>query len=306
MPQILQLNRQTDNESNPVTWVDLDLRDNDTADWIEHESGLSAEVKHSMLKSDELSRREVYDDGMLICIHTQKIQPTAGQNDSQSSRIWIEPDRLITVRSEASSAMNALRAAAQDNTKHWEPYQILVFLLRANLRRFEPFISNIFSKTTKLEDQILDAEDEFVDDELNVIRLQTIRARRHLVTLRNLLAFVTADDSLPISKNELQALESARRQVLGYLESLEECQERAQLLQDQIETRMADRLNRITYNLNILATVFLPLSFVTGLFGMSVAGIPDAHNPRAFAIICLIMLIIAVASWLLLRWRRWI
>ena len=105
MPQILQLNRQTDGESNPVTWVDLDLRDNDTADWIEHESGLSAEVKHSMLKSDELSRREVYDDGMLICIHTQKIQPTAGQNDSLSSRIWIEPDRLITVRSEASSAM---------------------------------------------------------------------------------------------------------------------------------------------------------------------------------------------------------
>ena len=181
-----------------------------------------------------------------------------------------------------------------------------MFLLRASLKRFEPFISNIFSKTTKLEDQILDAEDDFVDDELNVIRLQTIRARRHLVMLRNLLAFVTADDTLPISKNELQALESARRQVLGYLESLEECQERAQLLQDQIETRMADRLNRITYNLNILATVFLPLGFVTGLFGMSVAGIPDAHNPWAFAIICVMMLIIAIASWLLLRWRRWI
>ena len=306
MPQILQLNRQTDNESKPVTWVDLDLREHDTADWIEHESGLSAEIKQRLLKSDELSQREVYDDGMLISIHTKKIQPTAGQDDSQSTRIWIDRDRLITVRSEGGAAVDALRAAAQDSTKHWEPYQILVFLLRANLRQFEPFISNIFNKTTKLEDRILDAEDEFVDDELNVIRLQTIRARRHLVTLRNLLAFVTADDTLPISKNELQALESARRQVLGYLESLEECHERAHLLQDQIETRMADRLNRITYNLNILATVFLPLSFVTGLFGMSVAGIPDAHNPWAFAIICVVMLTMAIVSWLFLRWRRWI
>ena len=256
MPQILQLNRQTDNESNPVTWVDLDLRDNDTADWIEHESSLSAEIKQRLLKSDELSQREVYDDGMLISIHTKKIQPTAGQDDSQSTRIWIDRDRLITVRSEGGAAVDALRAAAQDSTKHWEPYQILVFLLRANLRQFEPFISNIFNKTTKLEDRILDAEDEFVDDELNVIRLQTIRARRHLVTLRNLLAFVTADDTLPISENELQALESARRQVLGYLESLEECHQRGQLLQDQIENRMADRLNRITYNLNIWPRCF--------------------------------------------------
>ena len=174
------------------------------------------------------------------------------------------------------------------------------------MKRFEAFISDIFSKTARLEDQILDAEDELVDDELNVVRLQTIRARRHLVMLRNLLAFITADDTLPISKGELQALESAGRQVLSYLESLEECHERAQLLQDQVENRMADRLNRITYNLNILATVFLPLGFVTGLFGMSVAGIPDSHNPWAFAIICTVMLIMAIASWLFLRWRRWI
>ena len=182
-----------------------------------------------------------------------------------------------------------------------------MFLLRANLRRFEPFINNIFNKTTKLEDQILEADDGSVDDdELNVVRHQTIRARQHLVMLRNLLSFVTSDDTLPISEKENQALESARRHVLGYLESLEECRERAQLLQDQIDTRMADRLNRITYNLNILASVFLPLGFVTGLFGMSVAGIPDAHNPWAFVIICVVMVLMAIVSWLFLRWRRWI
>ena len=108
MPQILQLNRQTDNESNPVTWVDLDLRDNDTVDWIENKSGLSAEIKQRLLESDELSQREVYDDGMLISIHTKKIQPIAGQDDSQSTRIWIDRDRLITVRSEGARRLSAL------------------------------------------------------------------------------------------------------------------------------------------------------------------------------------------------------
>ncbi len=306
MPQILQLNRQTNGESNPVTWIDLDIRDSDTANWIEHESGLSSEVARQLLESDELSRREAFDDGMLICFHTRKIRPVVGDNEFTSQKLWIERDRLITVRLEANPAADALRAAAQDNTNQWEPYQIVAFLLRASLKRFEPVISDIFSKTTKLEDQILDADDELVDDELNVVRLQTIRARRHFVTLCNLLAFVIADDTLPISKNELQALESARRQVLGYLESMEECNERAQLLRDQIGTRMADRLNRITYNLNILATVFLPLSFLTGLMGMSVAGIPDEHSPWAFTIVCVVMVIIAIVYWLFLRWRRWI
>ena len=84
MPQILQLNRQTDNASNPITWVDLDLRDNDTTEWIEHESGLSAEMARQLLQSDELSRREVFDDGMLICLHSRNIRSEPGENEFTS------------------------------------------------------------------------------------------------------------------------------------------------------------------------------------------------------------------------------
>ncbi len=180
VPQILQLNRKTNDESNPVKWIDLDLRDSDTTDWIENKSGLSAEVAQRLLDRDEMNRREVYDDGMLICFHMRKIEPGADQDDQQSNRIWIERDRFITVRSEANPAVDALRAAAQDKTSHWEPYQILAFLLRASVKQLEPLINEIFSKTTKLEDQILEADDDDdIDDELNVIRRQTMRTRRH-------------------------------------------------------------------------------------------------------------------------------
>lgn len=306
MPRILKLNRQTNGEPNPVTWVDLDLRESDSRDWIERKSGLSAEVVRHLLEVDELSRRETYDDGMLICFHTRKIRPVAGETDSLTQRIWIDKDRIITVRSEWHPAIDALLSAAEDDTSNWEPYQVLAFLIRASVRRFEPLINDMFATTTKLEDQFLDTENEFDEDELNEVRRQTMRSRRHFVMLRNLLAFVAADEALPISPHESQALDSARRQVLGYLESLDECNERAQLLQDQVRSRMADRLNQITYNLTIVATVFMPLSFLTGLMGMSVAGIPDSHSPYAFTIICLVMVIIAVFSWLFLRWRRWI
>ncbi len=186
MPQIIQLNRRTDDESNPVTWVDLDLREDDSADWIENESGLSAEIMQRLLKNDELSQREVYDNGMLISIHAKSspLPVKMIRNRLASGSIGIGSLRFD--RRPVRRLMR-IRAAAQDKTKHWEPYQILVFLLRASLKRFEPLISNIFSRTTKLEDQILDAADDSVDDdELNVVRHQTIRARQHLVMLRNL------------------------------------------------------------------------------------------------------------------------
>ncbi len=69
---------------------------------------------------------------------------------------------------------------------------------------------------------------------------------------------------------------------------------------------MTARLNRITYQLNHAATVILPLSFLTGLLEMNVAGIPEKHSRWAFAIVCVVTMRIANGFWSFFRWRRWI
>jgi zinc transporter len=303
----LDLKRQaSDNENVVTTWVDLDIRDGDTTGWIERESGLSKEVAQRLLERNELSRREIMDGGLLICFHTQKISARAGETGSISLRIWIEKDRVITVRSESLPACEALHSAAAEGSGSWAPFEILAFLTSSNLRLMEELISDALVHIGDLEDEVLAAEEDSVSEALDELRRKTIRARRHLVILRNLLVFITSDQSLALSKGEQRALEAATNHVRNYLDCLEDCHERAHLLQDQVEARMAARLNRITYNLTIVATVFLPLGFLTGLLGMNVAGIPDEHNPWGFFIVCVVMIVIAGGSWLFFRWRRWI
>ncbi len=63
---------------------------------------------------------------------------------------------------------------------------------------------------------------------------------------------------------------------------------------------------RATYNLTIVATVFLPLTFVTGLLGMNVAGIPESHTPAGFWIVVGALIVLATASWGWLRWKKWL
>jgi zinc transporter len=307
MPQILQLKRISENDNtDTTTWVDIDLRDEGGSDWVERKSGLSTEVRQRLLGHDDMSRREILDGGLFICFRAQFVLPHQTKSEPASIRMWIEPDRVITVHSAHLPACDALRAAATDSTGNWAPFEILAFLARRDVEQFETVINDVIGKIDKLEDQIMDANDDAVEEQLPAIRRMTIRARRHLVTHRNLIAFVTSDESLPISKSERRALESAKNHVLTYLESLEDCHERTHLLQDQLDARMTSRLNRITYQLTLVATVFLPLSFLTGLLGMNVAGIPEEHNPLAFALVCVVMVLIAIGFWLFFRWRRWI
>jgi hypothetical protein len=91
--------------------------------------------------------------------------------------------------------------------------------------------------------------------------------------------------------------------VARSLDGLDECRTRVQLLVDQIDAQRSETMTRSSLNLTIVATVFLPLTFITGLLGMNVAGILDQHNPFGFWLVTGLSLIVSLLAWVVLRLR---
>jgi len=91
--------------------------------------------------------------------------------------------------------------------------------------------------------------------------------------------------------------------VTRYLASLEDCRARIQMFEDHIDAQRATTMTRASLNLTIVATVFLPLTFMSGLLGMNVAGIPEEHNPWGFWIVSALSILIALLAWVILRRR---
>ena len=72
--------------------------------------------------------------------------------------------------------------------------------------------------------------------------------------------------------------------------------ERAAVTQEELASRVAEQLNQRMYALSIVAGVFLPLSFATGLLGINVAGIPGAETGWAFAAVCGALAVLGVGE----------
>jgi zinc transporter len=70
--------------------------------------------------------------------------------------------------------------------------------------------------------------------------------------------------------------------------------------------RVALEQNERMYLLSVVAAIFLPLTFVTGLLGMNVAGLPGTENPYGFIYSALIMLASLVGLILYFRSRKWL
>jgi len=81
--------------------------------------------------------------------------------------------------------------------------------------------------------------------------------------------------------------------------------ERAQVMQDEPTNRLSEQMNRNMYLLTIVASIFLPLGFITGLLGVNVGGIPGTEDPQGFLMLCGLLLVGLLECWIFKR-LKWI
>ena len=104
----------------------------------------------------------------------------------------------------------------------------------------------------------------------------------------------------------LARLREVADDITRQVESLDAARERAAVVQDELMNRMSEQINKNMYVLSVIAGVFLPLGFVTGLLGVNVDGIPGDETPWAFAALCGLMLALVLFEVWLFRRFKWI
>ncbi|WP_248928712.1 magnesium/cobalt transporter CorA [Paenibacillus hamazuiensis] len=68
----------------------------------------------------------------------------------------------------------------------------------------------------------------------------------------------------------------------------------------------SDRMNEIMKTLTIISSIFLPLTFIVGLYGMNFKNIPELNWDFGYLYVWIVMLVVAVGMWLIFRWKRWL
>ena len=93
---------------------------------------------------------------------------------------------------------------------------------------------------------------------------------------------------------------------MRHIEELETIRDKVALIQEELANRLSEQLNKKMYILSIISAIFLPLSFLTGLLGINIGGIPGAENENAFYIFSLILVFIISVQLTIFKKKKWI
>jgi zinc transporter len=289
-----------------LLWVDCDQNNAAVKEWLTRQADVSQNARNILLAGETRPRSVDEGDGLLVILRGINMNPGAVPDDMVAVRMCLQERRIITAH---RRKLLSIQDVIESLVAGAGPKTVGEFLiaLTVNLgRRISAAIENIENLVDEQEAEVAQGDIGELRAALGVVRRQAAAIRRHLAPQRDTLDRIVRAHAGLLTDRETFDLREEGDQLTRYVEDLDLARENALVTQEELMNRVAQEQNARVYLLSVISAIFLPLTFVTGLLGMNVAGLPGVDNSSGFMISALIMLLLAVSLAAYFRWRKWI
>ncbi|MBU2966186.1 zinc transporter ZntB [Amphritea sp. 2_MG-2023] len=288
-----------------VSWLHFDYTHADTRQWISENSQLDQVVIDALLTEESRPRSTQVGDGLLIALRGVNASPGSDPEDMVGIRIWIDKTRIISTRRRYMLAAKDMTDALASGVGPTSPGNFLVMISAALMVRMQETINDTEDNVDSIEEELVSSSSYDLRNKISAVRRIVISLRRYLAPQRDALLQMHQTRIPWLTEDDRQLLREVTDTLIRYIEDLDSARDRAAVAQEELSNRLAEQMNSRMYLLSLVAAVFLPLGFFTGLLGINVGGMPGAENPWAFWIVSGFMTItVGIQLWLFKR-KNW-
>lgn len=272
-------------EADQIAWVHMDANHPDTEAWLETETSyLDPFIAEALLAEETSPRMTQIGDGALIILRGVNLNEDAKPEDMVSIRMWVDSHRIISLRKRKLRAVHDIEEKLLAGTGPKNAGEFICMLTASMFNRFEPVLTSLDQATDDIEEEVLEDASTTQREGIVNVRKQAIVFRRYMAPQRDAIMQMHSAELTWLSDKNRRHLQESYNRVKRYVDDLDAIRERAQIVKDELANILADRLNKNMYVLSVIAAIFLPLGFLTGLLGINIGGIPGAEDENAFAL----------------------
>ncbi len=287
-------------------WMHLSLSEDKIDNWVNKKSGLSKPFAKFLL--DERNRPRLLKEGDKFCLSLRAINFNVGEDpdDMVFLHIYMEKNMIITIRHQKVLAIDSIRTSLENNSGPKDSSEFLLQILTKISRKIGKVIQNIDDQVDDIEESVVEKADIKLRSSLSRLRRQAINLRRFLYPQREVLNYLGEIEISWFNPKAINQIRELIEKYIHYLEEIDSARDRAAITHEEINSIYSEQLNQTMYVLSIVATIFLPLGFLTGLLGINVGGVPGTNNSQAFLIVCIVLILVGLIEFFIFKLKKWI
>lgn len=286
-------------------WVHIDVNDPPSRTWLAEHGDLPQVVTEALLAGESRPWTSVSEDSLMANLRGVNTNPDSNPEDMVSVRIYIEANRIFSSRRRKLLSVVDIVTSLEEGSGPANASQCFSRITERLSDRIGEFIDRLEGGVDGFEDSFDETDSSALRRALAEMRRQIASVRRFLAPQRDALDRMNRRRPDVLSEEDAIDLLQEADRITRYLEDLDLARERVVVLQEELVSRIAQEQNSRMYVLSVVAAVFLPLTFITGLLGMNVGGLPGLENPAGFAASIVIMLVAAALLIVYFRWKKW-
>ena len=260
---------------------------------------------NALVASETRPRCDEIDDAALINLRGPALDTMQDSDGLVSIRLWVEGRRVTSASRHRMAALGKVEALMRAG-RLTDGGDFVAALAQAISTALDPEVADLGDQLDDCEGMLDGGNIYELRRKIARIRSQAIILRRFVAPDRDALAAMAQLEFDWIAKEDRLHLREAADRFARMAEELEAVRERAALLHEQLTDLRAEMIDQRSLGIAVVAFIFLPLTFITGLLGMNVEGIPGASEPWAFwGVVGFCVLVgLAVAGWFV--WSHWL
>ncbi|OCX58622.1 hypothetical protein BFP70_18445 [Thioclava sp. SK-1] len=289
-----------------LAWAHLDGTHPQAQDWVRRElSYLDPQAIEALVDVDTRPRMTQFGDGVMLILRAINFNAGEDREDMVSLRMYLDAERIVTISRKQVRAIATMDTDIRAGSIPRSAGEFLVRIVEHITGNIGKFQAELDEDAESLEVEVFGGSGDAVRRDVLDLRLKVIAARRYVGPQREALTRLGASDADIIDDVTRREIEEETLKMTRITEDMDELRDQAQVLREELSTQLSDRVNRNTFVLSVVSVIFLPLGFLTGLFGVNIGGMPGVQNPNAFMWLCVwcaVLVVVQAGVMWRLRW----
>jgi magnesium transporter len=296
-------------DSNHVVWINVTgIHKTELIQQIGQDYGLHGLVMEDIVHPNQRPKLDEYDDYLYVVGKMIQFNPETQEISNEQLSVVLRGNTLITFIEDKGDLFeqvrDRIRKGNQKIRKSGADYLVYSLL--------DSMVDNYFVVLESIGDHLEDLEIRLLEDprtevlqELHKAKRDLIYLRKFIWPLREVISLLSKGDSLLLTGNTTLYLRDVYDHCIHVIDTLETFRDVSSGLMDVYLSSISNKMNNVMKTLTIIATIFIPLTFLVGVYGMNFKFMPELNYKWAYPTVWGAMIVIAGGMLIWFRKNRW-
>ncbi len=299
-----------DAQKHLVTWINVDAVHNvEILNRIGGLFNIHPLILEDIQNTQQRPKLDRSDDLMFISLKMLRFNDQIGDVDTEQVSIIFGASFVITFQEKQGDVFDPVRQRLRENkgrVRRSGADYLAYSLIDSIVDNYFIVLENTEAQIDSIEDQIMVSPIARIPQKLHELKRKTLLIRRAVWPLREAISALEKEESSLIHKSTKPYLRDVYEHTIQVIDAVETFRDLVSGLYDIYLSTVSHNMNAIMKVLTIIATIFIPLTFVAGVYGMNFRYMPELAWRWGYPAVVGIMLVVAVAMIIYFKKKKWL